>query len=281
MTMYLVTGAAGNVGSYVVRELLRDGQKVRAFTRDPAGLTHLRDRAEIARGDFRQPETFASALDGISGVFLNTGPAGDTFGGLLAALKAQGSPCVVFLSTIIADEPGSEIGKLHKDKEDAIRAAGLSGTFLRPGGFMSNSLRWAGTIRAEGVVYNPTGAGKTALIAPEDIAAVASRALTTQELSGQIFELTGAELLSVPEQVEILSGVLGRPLRCVDVSMEAAVQGMIASGIPARIAAGVGQSLEAIRDGRIVSVKDTVQRVTGRPPKTFAAWAQEHASRFG
>jgi hypothetical protein len=56
---------------------------------------------------------------------------------------------------------------------------------------------------------------------------------------------------------------------------------MIASGIPARIAAGVGQSLEAIRDGRIVSVKDTVQRVTGRPPKTFAAWAQEHALQFG
>jgi uncharacterized protein YbjT (DUF2867 family) len=106
----------------------------------------------------------------------------------------------VFLSTIIADEPGSEIGKLHRDKEDAIRAAGLDSTFLRPGGFMSNSLRWAGTIKAEGVVYNPTGTGKAPILAPEDIAAVASRALTAQELSGQIFELTGAEMLSVPEQ---------------------------------------------------------------------------------
>jgi hypothetical protein len=64
------------------------------------------------------------------------------------------------------------------------------------------------------------------------------------------------------------------------VPTETAVQGLIRSGIPAPIAAAVGKSFEAIRDGRGAAVMDTVQRVTGKQPKTFEAWARENAARF-
>jgi len=46
------------------------------------------------------------------------------------------------------------------------------------------------------------------------------------------------------------------------------------------IAAAVGQSFEAIRDGRAAVITDTVERVTGHKPKAFEAWAREHTSRF-
>jgi (4-alkanoyl-5-oxo-2,5-dihydrofuran-3-yl)methyl phosphate reductase len=145
---------------------------------------------------------------------------------------------------------------------------------------MTNTYQWIGTIKAEGVVYNAMGTGKSAPIAPEDIAAVAVKALTVPSLSDEVFELTGSQLLSVPEQVTILADVLGKPIRCVDVPMETAVQGLIRAGIPAQIAAAVGQSFEAIRDGRARALNNTVERVTGNQPKTFEAWAREHASRF-
>lgn len=272
---------AGNVGSEVTAQLLARGERVRVFTRDATKVAHWGDRVQVALGDFGKPDTLARAAAGVKGVFLmNGGPDGEPFRQLLAGVKAQGEPRMVFLSTILAGSPEFAIGKMHKDKEDAIQEAGLQGTFVRAGGFMSNAYQWSGTIKAEGVVYNALGSGKSAPIAAEDIAAVAVRELTAPDVADDVFEVTGAKLLSVPEQVGILSKVLGKPIRCVDVPVEAAVQDFIRGGVPEQVAASVGQSFAAIRDGRGAAVTDTVERVTGKRPMTFEEWARKHASRF-
>ena len=279
--MYLVTGATGNVGREVVSQLLAKGQKVRVFTRDAAKVAHWGNRVEVATGDFTRPETFAQALSGVDGVFIMNGALdGGVFRQLIAAAKVQGNLRIVFLSTIFAGSPESPIGQLHKDKEDVIRASGLSGKFVRAGSFMTNAYQWIGTIKGEGVVYNALGEGKAAPIAAEDIAAVVVHALTDPNPSPEVFEVTGSELLSVPEQVAILAKALGKPIKSVDVPAEAAAQGMIRAGLPAPVAAAVAQSFAAIRDGRMAIVKDTVKQVTGKQPRTFESWAQEHASRF-
>ena len=279
--MYLVTGATGNVGSEVASQLLAKGQKVRVFTRDAAKVAHWGNRVEVATGDLTRPETFAQALSGVDGVFIMNGALdGGVFRQLIAAAKAQGNLRIVFLSTIFAGSPESPIGQLHKDKEDVIRASGLSGKFVRAGSFMTNAYQWIGTVKGEGVVYNALGAGKAAPIAPEDIAAVAVHALTVPNPSPEVFEVTGSELLSVPEQVAILSKALGKPIKSVDVPAESAAQGLPRAGLPAPVAAAVAQSFAAIREGRMAIVKDTVKQVTGRQPRTFQSWAQEHASRF-
>jgi uncharacterized protein YbjT (DUF2867 family) len=124
------------------------------------------------------------------------------------------------------------------------------------------------------------GTGEFAPIAAEDIAAVAVHALIDPSSSPEVFEVTGGELFSVPEQVSILAQALGKPLRSVDVPTEIAVQNLIRIGTPAPVAAAVGQSFEMIRDGRMATVKDTVKRVTCKQPTTFQSWAQKHASRF-
>jgi uncharacterized protein YbjT (DUF2867 family) len=91
---------------------------------------------------------------------------------LIAAAKAQGNSRIVFLPTFLASMPALQIGKLHKDKEDAIRDSGLQGRFVRPDFFMTNSRQRIGKIKAEGGVYNARDIGKSAPIALEDIAAV-------------------------------------------------------------------------------------------------------------
>src|SRR5271170_6363598 len=117
--MYLVTGATGNVGSEVARQLLSKGHRVRVFTRDAAKLAELGGEVEVAIGDFTSPETFVPAVSGVDGVFIMNGPLdGGLFRQLIAAAQAQGNPRVVFLSSIFAGFPESSIGQLHKDKED-------------------------------------------------------------------------------------------------------------------------------------------------------------------
>lgn len=277
---FLVAGATGNVGREVVAQLLAGGHKTRVFARDPSKVAHWGDRVEVAIGDFQKPDTFARALGGAEAVFImSQSPDQEAFARLIAAAQDAGQPRIVFLSSLAANYPW-QLGRLHKLKEDAIRASGLPGKFVRPGGFMSNAYQWIGTINAEGVVYNPMSDARFAPIAPEDIAAVAVKALIDPGLLGDVFELTGGEMLSVREQVGILSKVLGRSIRSVDVPVETAVQNLIRNGIPAPMAAAVGESYEAFRSGPFVAMNDTVEKVTGRKPMTFETWARQHASRF-
>jgi uncharacterized protein YbjT (DUF2867 family) len=279
--MILVTGATGNVGSALVDELIGMGEKVRVFARDPRKVAHWGDGVEVAQGNFEDADSFGRAAAGAESAFLMNGAAEvGTFPQLIEAAEKVKLPRVVFLSSLFASLPGVQIGKVHAEKENAIRRSGIRGHFLRAGGFMSNTLQWAPSIKAQGVVYNPTSTGKIAAIAPEDIAAVAAKLLVRPNGAEEAPELTGDALLSVPEQVEILSKAIGKPVRSVDVPPEAAVEGMKRNGLPAQLAEAVGESIAVVREGRAEHVTDWVQRITGRKPMSFAQWAEKHAEKF-
>lgn len=280
--MFLIVGATGNVGSQVAEELLARGEQVRVFTRDRAKLANLAKRwekAEVVEGDLSQPESFQRATSGVQAVFLMNGALdGDSFRQILEDAKQQGVRRIVFLSSVLAARPDLQIGLMHKVKEDAIHDAGFEFTSVRASGFMSNVRQWAGSIRTEGVVYNAMGTGKSALIAPEDIAAVAVAALVSPRPLGPILEVTGGELLTVPEEVKILSKVLGRALRVIDVTTEQAADALAGNGLPRPVANAVAASFQAIREGRVVELTSTVRDLTGREPIRFAEWIEKHAA---
>jgi uncharacterized protein YbjT (DUF2867 family) len=279
--MYLVTGATGNVGSNVVNQLLAQGEEVRVFAHDAAKAAHSSDRVQIALGDFTKPETYAAAVSGVEGIFLmNITTPIDSFRQLLQAAKASGNPRIAFLSSISAADPVTLVGKLHLEKEEAISESGLPYALLRCGGFMSNAFGWLQTIKSESTVYNPMGSGQYAPIAPEDIAAVAVHALRSSQLSAETYNLTGGQLIDTPQQVEILSRLINRPLHIVDITTETATENMIRSGIPEPIATGVAKSFESIRAGKAAMATNTVAQLTGRPPLTFEDWATRHVDKF-
>jgi uncharacterized protein YbjT (DUF2867 family) len=145
---------------------------------------------------------------------------------------------------------------------------------------MSNTYQWIGTVMDHGVVYNPTGDFRNALIAPEDVGAAAVRCLTSQDFNGQTITLSGGELLSVPEQVNILSEVLNRPIRCVDVSVDTAVENLVRAGIPAASAWYAGEIYERTRLGNAAKLTSDLVKITDRDPKTFHSWVQDHAGKF-
>jgi uncharacterized protein YbjT (DUF2867 family) len=107
MTTILVTGATGNVGPHLVRELAARGERVRAFVRDAAkGRALLGDNADLAVGDFADPSSIAAAVDGVDRVFLLTPshPEMVTYErAILGAAVAAGVRRVVKMSTVGAD----------------------------------------------------------------------------------------------------------------------------------------------------------------------------------
>lgn len=281
--MILVTGATGGVGGDLVRHLVTAGHQVRALARDPDKAARLLPGVEVVRGDLSKPETLPPALEGATRAFLMAGarelPA--VAKDFVPAAKRAGVAHVVLLSSsTILFEPSVTIGNWHLAAEQELEASGLAWTMLRPGNFASNALRWAPTIKAQGAVFAPGGHGKSAPIDPYDIAAVAAKALTTPGHEGKKYVLTGEELLSAAEQVDIIGAAIGKPLRFVEVPEAAARAGMLKAGMDEVMAGAVLELI--LRDGSAGEPlrTTTVRDVTGVAPRTFAAWVKNHLAAF-
>jgi uncharacterized protein YbjT (DUF2867 family) len=174
----LVTGSTGNVGRSLVSQLLEVGAEVRALTRDP-GSARLPDGANAVAGDLSRPATLREALDGVGAVFLLWPFTAADAAPAVADVLAGAGPRVVFLSSMGSRADQAEAGTaFHAAVERELRRAGLAWTFLRPGGFASNTLLWAAQIRTDGVVRWPYARAARSLIHERDIAAVAVRCLT-------------------------------------------------------------------------------------------------------
>jgi len=116
-------------------------------------------------------------------------------------------------------------------------------------------------------------------VTPQEIAAVAVKALTDPN-AGEIYEVTGGELLTLPEQVAILSRVTGKPIRVVEITSAQAEEGLLNAGFPPFVAKAVSHSYEDIRNGKVAFTRDTVQRAKGASPVTYEAWVKSQVARL-
>jgi uncharacterized protein YbjT (DUF2867 family) len=280
----LITGATGNVGSLVVERLIARGDRPRVFARDPE-KTRARygDRVDVFLGDLADAATLKPALRGADAFLLvNSGPELSARDEAAArAAVAAGVKHLVKLSSYDAREQNIGTGVWHAQGESAIRASGIPFTFVQPSGFMSNALFWARSIKAEGVVRSVTGDGKIPFIHSQDIAEVTTAALTSRAYDGQSLPITGPEALSYAEMTAKISAVIGKRIRYQAISDDEERQRMLERGEAADIVAAHLSIYRAIREGRLATVTDTVERVLGRKPMTFDQWLKENATAFG
>ncbi|RPI34118.1 MAG: SDR family oxidoreductase [Chloroflexota bacterium] len=278
--MILITGATGNTGRELVPQLAKSGRPVRMLVRDERKVAHIPAHVERAVGDLDKPETLAPAMRGVEKVFLVTYETQQDANVIEAARRA-GVKQVVKLSTLEAEEHKIQVGKWHYEREQLIRSSGLEWTFLRPGMFMSNAIEWwASSIKEQGAVYFPGGKGRVAPVDPRDVAAVAALALTQPGHCGQVYALTGPELLNIKEMVQIISQVLGRPLRYADIPPLAAKLFMLRSGMDRELVKALMEMLRSLRKNEGAILTDTVEQVTGCRAGDFETWCRAHVKFF-
>jgi uncharacterized protein YbjT (DUF2867 family) len=276
--MNLIIGATGNVGRHVVGELARTGTKVRALTRDPASAALPRE-AEVVRGDLTDPASLDVALEGIDAVFLMWPVFATERAPAVIDAVARHARRVVYLSSMgAATAQTDSINAMHGTMERLIEESGLEWTFLRAGGFATNTLQWAPQIRAEGVVRWPYAAAARSLIHERDIAAVAVRALAGGH-AGAGYALTGPEVVTQAEQVRLIGEAIGRPVRFAETTPDEARRQLIAGGWPDAVADGALNAWARL-EREPEPVTSTVEEVTGAPARTFAEWARDHAEDF-
>ncbi|WP_435974244.1 SDR family oxidoreductase [Streptomyces sp. Qhu_M48] len=271
--MILVSGATGHVGRPLVDALLAAGRKVRALSRDPAGAD-LPAGVEVAA-------TADLPLSGITSAFFVMAAFPGGSAEPIARLKEAGVSRIVALSSysVLDDDPKNMIAVKHRELERQILETGAEWTFLRPaGGLAATALEWAGTIRTDGVARFPFGDARTAPVHERDIAAVAARALLTDELVGQAPLFSGPESLSYADRARIIGEVTGEPVRFAELGHDEARQEWLAAGIPPH-AVEARLRMFATMVGRPHEISP-VDPYLGRPGLSFAQWVADHADTF-
>lgn len=282
--MILVTGATGAVGRPLVDLLLAAGAQVRAVTRDAAA--DLPDGVDVVVADPSRPATVAGSLSGVTALFLHPRAVGDAAFELATLARERGVRRVVALSAMnvdddLAEQPSRYRGDRNKEAEDAAVGSGLEWTSLRASSFAANAIgMFGGQLRAGDVVRYVYPGFAESPIHEQDIAAVAAKALLTDELVGQRLELTGPQSLTHEEMVAVIGDVVGRRLRYEELAPQDVTRRMVGHGFPEPFVTALMARYAKHADTPQHPPTGEVEKILGRPARTFAEWVSDHATAF-
>lgn len=265
----LVIGATGTTGSRTAAQLTAAGHRVKAASRQATPVAG----AEPVPFDWYDRATHAAALDGVDRVYLIP-PLGDsdpaaTMLPFLQQARTTGVCRAVLLSSSAIPQGGPAVGMVHQVLPDLFEQWAV----LRPSWFMQNftgTHAHARSIRDEGTIWTATEGGRVGFIDAEDIAAVAARALTDEQAPNTDLILTGPEALSHDDIAAIITEVSGRTVVDRRLPYEQ-MRDRLTTQVPVEFAAMLAGMDRAIAEGAEDRVTGTVQRLTGRPPRTFQA----------
>jgi uncharacterized protein YbjT (DUF2867 family) len=283
--VYMLTGVSGNIGGLVAERLITRGERPRVMTRSPDKVrARFGERVDLTLGDPEDRSQLTAALRGVDALFLvHTGPELARLDAQAAeAARAAGVKRIVKLSALGARASGAPtaVALWHARGEAAIQASGVPYSFVTPVGFMSNALEWARSIKAQRAVRASTGAGRIAMIHPDDIAEVSVSALASSAHEGRSLVITGPEALSYAEMVAKLAAAIDKPLVFEAISDESARANLFRFGLDPALIDALITLWSEVRRGLVSVVTDEVERVTGHAARSFEQWARENAAAF-
>jgi uncharacterized protein YbjT (DUF2867 family) len=282
----LVTAANGTVGSETIKILAGTEFRVRAGVHSLIKGDRFRglSNVEMVHLDFHDPELLRVALTGVTHVFLITPSTQDQVEiakNFIDVAKEVGVHHIVRLSASGADaEPGIQLGRDHREVEIYLEESGIPYTILRPAGFMQNFLNNADSICNNNSIYMPLGHAKINYVDARDIAAVAATVLTQPGHESKIYEITGPEAISVNDVAHALTVATNRLIAYVDVPEDTAAATMLQHHVPQWMVNNLMELYGIYKAGYAQHITDTIEKVTGRQPRSIVDFAQDYSQHF-
>src|SRR5919112_4124790 len=268
--MTLVLGGTGKTGRRVAQRLEARGMP-----------TRVGSRSAEPPFDWQKPETWASALEGVSAAYVSYYPD----------LAIPGAPEAVRAFAELAARNGVRrllllSGRGEEEAQSAELAlmevaeeAGIGWTIVRCAWFMQNFDEYFLLEPIlSGEVALPSGDVPEPFVDADDIADVAVAALTEDGHAGEIYELTGPRLLTFEEAVGEIAKATGQEIRFVPVTLEEYESMLVEADVPPEVVSALTHIFGEVLDGRNAHLTDGVRRALGREPKDFSDYAREAAA---
>lgn len=261
--LILVTGGTGKTGSRIVERLRAKGYP-----------TRVGSRSTTPSFDWNNEAGWDACLDGVETIYISYAPdlampgATDTIQAFVDRAARHGVKKLVLLSGRGEEEAQA--------CEKIVIGSGIDWTIVRASWFYQNFSEGAFVdLVLAGHISLPAGDIREPFVDVDDIAEVATVALTQPGHNKEIYEVTGPRLMSFNDIATELSKVTSREITYTSVPHESYIEGARNSGVPADIVWMLDYLFATVLDGRNSSLCDGVQRALGREPKDFLHFAQQ------
>jgi uncharacterized protein YbjT (DUF2867 family) len=298
--MYLITGAGGGIGSVsrrVVQMLLDAGETVRAMVHhdDDRAVTLRAMGADVIVGDLTSAGDIVDAMAGATRMFFSMSVSPDY-------LQATAQVCAVALDRghldvivnmsqmtvsqmTLTSTSESKQHRLHWLAEHVLNWSGLPVVHVRPTVFLDNPLFTVlskQSVRDRGVLALPFGTARTSPITAEDVARVVVALLRDPaERIGQVFDLTGPEVLDINGLAEQYSRALKRTITGEDLPLDEWERQVLQRvGLPDHVRQHIATMARLHREGRYDRATDDVEQITGTPAETVEQYVAANPDLF-
>lgn len=221
-----VTGATGELGKAVIRELITQiaAEDITGISRNPEN--NPLPGIDYRKGDYNNYEQYLEALSEIDRLLIissNDYPEKrpQQHRNVIKAAQEQGVKRIVY-SSIIGNPDVSAFAPVvssNRKTEEDIRNSGIPWLIGRNGLYIEPDLEYIDAYKAEGKIVNCAGPGKCAYTSRKELARAYALMLTGNRFENETFNLVG-ESVSQDELAKALSEYYGIDLSYQYVSVE-------------------------------------------------------------
>jgi NAD(P)H dehydrogenase (quinone) len=293
MALIAIAGATGSVGAKLTSQLLAAGARVRVLSRNPEkakALFNNNPNCEVAGIDFDTPNSLRQALKGADRAFLCTGTSERQVRDEIALIDAAVQAGVPYLVSLSVGGAGSgsaanstsNVLAWHTEIDAHLAAQDVASTLLRPATFTDTLIRVASKFVPKGAWGGTAEDGLISAIDTRDVAACAAAILLEgPECHAQkVYTLTGPAPVTMDGVAALLTESLSGPVRYVRRSADEQRAFYLASGFPP-LMVEVLLGLDDLTRGNVFAEPtDEVLALTGRVPRSLAAFVRERVGDF-
>ena len=256
----LIIGNKGKTGRRVEQRLQSLGLTTRGVS-----------RSSTPSFDWRRPETWPAALEGVTSAYVTYQPdlampfAEAEIRAFVEAAQQSGLQHLVLLSG--RGEPGAELA------EEIVKQSGISWNIVRASWFFQNfseHFMLDGILAGELVL--PVGEIPEPFVDVEDIADVAVAALMQPELRDRLFEVSGPRAMTFAQCMDELSEALGRQVDFTQVAVDGYIGVLQEQGVPEEMQWLLRELFTHVLDGRNSHTAKGVEEALGRPATDFSEY---------
>jgi NAD(P)H dehydrogenase (quinone) len=271
----IVTGAAGNLGSNIVENLVKKvpASDIIVGVRDPQSEKAKAYEAQgikVRLTDFEKKETLVEAFKGVDRVFTIS-----TFGDMetsirqqtnaVEAAKENGVSQMVYSSAPRADVSEFVLAGIHRERENIIKESGIPYVFVRNNWYVENEL---GTIQQclNGAPWvTSAGEGKVAWVYRPDLGEATANVLAGDGHDNKAYELAG-ENLTQQQFVDAVNEVTGKEIPLLAVDSEAHAKMLKEAGVPEEFVSMTVMIQNGTREGGLEAPHSDLEMLLGRKP---------------
>lgn len=283
MNKILVTGATGNTGSEIVKQLLEKGVQFKAMSRNKSKFK-FKAKINWVEANFADISSLVLAFKDVESIYVAMPAHPDNevwINNIITASKKAGVLHIIKLSGIrVSPDADSEIIRVHAKTDDMLMQSGLVYTLLRSNSFYQNIFASIPTIKNLSSIYVPLSDSRLSLIDIRDLSAVAVKVLTENGHSNKIYNLTGPETLSYFDIAKKIGSAIGKDITYYPIAKEEMKSAMLKTGVSEWRADKLSEILAWFGKGGFEAISPDVESLLKRPAYSFDEFLDAYKKSF-